>query len=65
MKAQHLLEGMHSTISITFARKLHVIYFPFQRGDRLYTPDSDVCRRQILTSKDAERITKFKMAADL
>ena len=24
---------------------------PFQRGDRLYTSESDVCRRQILTYK--------------
>ena len=28
---------------------------PFQRGDRLYTSESDVCRRQILTYKDGPR----------
>ena len=33
---------------------------PFQRGDRLYTSESDVCRRQILTSKDDHRAEKNK-----
>ena len=28
---------------------------PFQRGDRLYTSESDVCRRQILMYKDGSR----------
>ena len=39
----------------------------YQRGDRLYTSESDVCRRQILTYKDGprtERIKIFLMAAD-
>ena len=27
----------------------------FKRGDRLYTSESDVCRRQILTYKDGLR----------
>ena len=34
-------------------------YHFFQRGDSLYTSESDVCRRQILTYKDgpgAERV---------
>ena len=37
----------------------------FQRGDRLYTSESDVCRRQILAYKDGprtERINIFLMA---
>ena len=41
--------------------------YPFQRGDRLYTSKSDVCRRQILTYKDgprAERIKIFLMVVD-
>ena len=36
------------------------IYKPLQREDRLYTSESAVCRRQILTYKDgphAERVT--------
>ena len=40
---------------------------PFMRGDRLYTPESDVCRRQILTYKDdprTERIKLFVMIVD-
>ena len=39
-------------------RSLEIFYF-FQRGDRLYTSESDVYRRQILTYKDdprAERV---------
>ena len=42
-------------------------YEPFQRGDRLYTSESDVCRRQILTYKDglrAEINTIFIMSVD-
>ena len=41
---------------------------PFQRGERLHTSESDVCRRQILTYKDdrrTERIDIFIMAVDL
>ena len=40
---------------------------PLQCGDRLYTSESDVCRRQILTYKDGprtERIEKFLIAVD-
>ena len=40
---------------------------PFQRGDPLYTSESDVCRPQILTYKvdpRAERIEIFIMAVD-
>ena len=42
---------------------------PFQRGDRLYTSESDVCRRHILTYKEhpnSERTKKHvvKMAVD-
>ena len=39
--------------------------WPFQYGDRFYTSESDVCRRQILTYKDdprTERIKIFLMA---
>ena len=31
---------------------------PFQCSDRLYTSESDVCRRQILTYKDSPRTGK-------
>ena len=32
----------------------------FQRGDRLYTSESDVCRRQILTSEVDPRAERAK-----
>ena len=32
-----------------------VALLPFQCGDRLYTSESDVCRRQILAYKDGPR----------
>ena len=44
-------------------RPLEIFKF-FQRGDRLYTSESDVYRRQILTYKDGphtERVTKDYM----
>ena len=47
---------------------LVVVYHPFQRGDRLYTSESDVYRRQILTSKDdphTERIKTYIMTVDI
>ena len=34
---------------------------PFLRGDRLYTPESVVCRRQILTYKDDPRTESIKL----
>ena len=40
---------------------------PFQRVDRFYTSESDICRRSILTYKDgsrAERVDIFLMAVD-
>ena len=40
---------------------------PFQHGEHLYTSESDVCRRQILTYKDGprtERNTIFLMVVD-
>ena len=40
---------------------------PLQRGDRLLTTESDVCRRQILTFKvnpRAERTKIFTMAVE-
>ena len=45
----------------------HAASSHFQRGDRLYTSESDVCRRQILTYKDdphTERIKTFIMAVN-
>ena len=52
-------------------RTLHPQYFLrfslFQRGDRLYASESDVCRRQILTTKEdpcAERIKILLMVGD-
>ena len=32
----------------------------FQRGDRVYAPESDACRRQILTSKRDPRDARVK-----
>ena len=37
------------------------IVIALQRGDRLYTSKSDVCRRQILTSKVDPRIVRGKI----
>ena len=34
---------------------------PSQRGDRPYTSESDVCRRQILTYKDGPRTERTKI----
>ena len=36
-------------------------YQPFQCGNRLYTSESDVCRRQILTYKDGPRTERIKI----
>ena len=46
---------------------IKAVYYPFQRRDRLYTSESDVCRRQILTYKDGprtERVEIFIMTVD-
>ena len=46
---------------------LELDFEPLQSGDRFYTSESDVCRRQILTYKDdprTERIKIFIMAVD-
>ena len=40
-------------------RPLEILYF-FQCGDRLYTTESDVIRRQILTYKDDPRAERAK-----
>ena len=43
------------------------MYLTFSASDRLYTSESDVCRRQILTYKDdprTERINIFIAAID-
>ena len=43
------------------------MFYPFQRGDRLYTSEPDVCGRQVLTYKDgprAENIERFIMIID-
>ena len=39
---------------------LEIFYF-FQRGDRLYTSESDVYRRQILTYKDGSRAERLRL----
>ena len=43
-------------------------HLPLQRGDRLYSTESDVCRRQIVTYKDDPRTERvniiFLMASD-
>ena len=47
---------------------LYIQFLPFKRGDRLYTLESDVCRRQILTYKDGAHTEGIKictMAVDL
>ena len=36
----------------------HLYSSPFQRVERLYTSESDVCRRQILTYKNDPRALK-------
>ena len=48
-------------------QQLITFHLPFQRGDRLYTSESDVYRRQIPTYTEGhrtERIEIFKMAVD-
>ena len=35
--------------------------YPFQRGDRLYTSESDVYRRHIVTYKDGPRTERSKI----
>ena len=37
-----------------------IVIVTFQCGDRLYTSDSDVCRRQILTYKYSPRAERVK-----
>ena len=39
------------------------IYYvqPFQCGDRFYTPEYDVCRRQFLPYKDAPSTERIKV----
>ena len=51
-------------ISNIFWTQIDLLYRdqPFQRGERLYTSESDVCRRQIMTYMDTEIITIFLMA---
>ena len=39
------------------ARDTCALLEPFQCGDRLYTSESDVCRRHILTYKDGQILT--------
>ena len=43
---------------------MYIIYntkvYPFQRGDRLYTSESDVCRHQILTYEDSPALKELK-----
>ena len=41
--------------------RLLAIVLPLQCGDRLYTSESDVCRRQILTYKDGSRAERSKI----
>ena len=45
-------------------RSLEIFYF-FPCGDRLYTPESDVYRRQILTYKDGPRTERVKWSEPL
>ena len=56
-------------IATAYTFQVNVISpYPFQRGDRLYarighlyTSESDVCRRQILTYKDGPRTERIKI----
>ena len=46
-------------MSISFSNLFDVL--PLQRGDRLETSESDVCRRQIMTSQVGPRTVRVKM----
>ena len=39
----------------------YILSYPVQSGDRFYTSESDVCRRQILTYKDGPRTEGIKI----
>ena len=55
------------TLSFCHVDNMPCMSLPFQCGDRLYTSESDVCRRQILMYKDGprtERIQILIMAVD-
>ena len=41
------------------------IFKLFQRGDRLYTSESDVYRRQILTYKDGPRAARVNKTVNI
>ena len=47
---------MNSNVHLT--AQTVATHYPFQHGDRLYTLESDVCRRQILTYKAGPRTEK-------
>ena len=44
-----------------WAYNLYIFFLFIQCGDRLYTSESDVYRRQILTYKDGPRAERFKL----
>ena len=47
--------AQHSSQVSLETNTLRLINYPFQRMNRLYTSESDVYKRQILTSKDGPR----------
>ena len=56
----HLCAKMHTLSRILRdSAGLNMVY-PFQRGDRFYTSESDVCGRQILTHKDGPHTARIK-----
>ena len=61
IKAILATEMAKMTYRTRLLRQLQIFQF-FQCGDRLYTSESDVYRRQILTSKDGPRTERVKPA---
>ena len=52
--------SLHSRAMFTVYGKC-LVYYPLQRGNRLYTSESDICRHQILTYKDDPRAEIIKI----
>ena len=58
-KCLSYLIPIHLNTSVTGLRTLEIFQF-FQRGDRLYTSESDVYRRRILMYKDGPHAERVK-----
>ena len=62
LKRLRMLQYRIIIIIITYKRYLRLclyILIHIQRVDRLYTSESDVCRRQILTHKDSPALKEL------